>query len=45
MRTKLLFIYSLITVILFSCSNSEETENLVAVGGKQYGGEIKFMSE
>lgn len=44
MRTKLLFIYSLITVILFSCSNSEETENLVAVGGKQYGGEIKFMS-
>jgi oligopeptide transport system substrate-binding protein len=44
MRTKLIFIYSLLTAILFSCSGSNSETTKIAVGGKQYGGELKFMS-
>jgi len=44
MRTKLIFVYSLLTVLLISCSGSNSEKMKVAVGGKQYGGELKFMS-
>ena len=44
MRTKLIFVYSLLTVLLISCSGSNSYEMKAAVGGKQYGGELKFMS-
>ncbi len=44
MRTKLIFVYSLLTFILISCSGSDSETMKVAVGGKQYGGELKFMS-
>ena len=44
MRTKLIFVYSLLTVFLISCSGSSTETTKVAVGGKQYGGELKFMS-
>ncbi|MBI1836552.1 MAG: ABC transporter substrate-binding protein [Flavobacteriia bacterium] len=45
MHIKHYFIYSLFTVLFFSCSGTEKnTSDLIAVGGKQYGGELKFMS-
>lgn len=44
MQAKKIF-YSLIALFLItSCSNNSETENIDAVGGKMYGGELKFMS-
>jgi len=45
MRFKLISLLLLTGFIFGSCSgDAEETENLVAKGGKKYGGEFKFMS-
>lgn len=42
---KLITSFVLFVFVLFSCTNtSEPVENLVALGGKKYGGEFKFMS-
>jgi peptide/nickel transport system substrate-binding protein len=45
MRFKLISLFLLTGLVFSSCSDPEETtENLVAKGGKKYGGEFKFMS-
>lgn len=46
MNSKNIFFLSLFSFLLLSCGDSAvETENLVAKGGKKYGGEFKFMAK
>lgn len=44
MRNKLIIVFSVLAVLLNACSSTDDTSNLKAVGGKLYGGELKFMS-
>lgn len=45
MKTRLIYLFLLSGFLLSSCKGGEETgEELVAKGGKKYGGEFKFMS-
>ena len=45
MRVLLISVFALAALLISSCSGSEQNvEDLVAKGGKKYGGEFKFMS-